>query len=84
MKKIFVSAFLALTLASCGVNQSRAVKNLEASGLTNVRVGGYAWFACSQDDSFGSTFTATGANGQPVTGSVCSGFWGKGMTIRFD
>lgn len=84
MKKIFVSAFLALSLASCGVNVDRATRNLEAQGLTNVKITGYSWFGCGQDDSFRSNFTATGVNGKPVEGSVCSGFWGKGTTIRFD
>lgn len=82
--KIIAVAALGLILASCGVNPSKASRALEAQGMTDVKIEGYAWFGgCGRDDSFASYFSATGANGAEVTGTVCQGFW-KGTTVRFD
>jgi hypothetical protein len=86
MKKFLAMAsILALTLglAGCGVNPDRAKSALEAQGLTNVQIGGYAFWGCGENDTFRSSFTATGANGQQVSGVVCSA-WFKGMTVRYD
>lgn len=70
-------------LGSCGVNESNAKSTLEAQGMTNVEVGGYPFWGCDKDDTFKSKFTATGANGKPVSGVLCQG-WFKGITVRFD
>ncbi len=60
-----------------------ARKALRDAGLKPVKVGGYSFFACGKDDTFSTQFTATNAQGQTVTGTVCSG-WLKGKTVRFD
>lgn len=83
MKKLLMVIPLTIMLASCGVNESKAVRVLEAQGMTNVRITGYSWFGCTKGDNFSSNFTATGANGKPISGSVCSGLL-KSMTVRFD
>jgi hypothetical protein len=59
-----------------------AKKTLENSGYTNIELGGYSFFGCSDGDRFSTKFTATNPNGVTVSGVVCSG-WFKGGTIRF-
>lgn len=78
---IVVAAMVALS--GCGVNPQNASRALEAQGLTQVQIGGWSMFGCGQDDTFKSSFTAIGANGQKVKGTVCSG-WLKGVTVRYD
>lgn len=81
-RALIVIAALAL-LASCGVNPEEARRALEAQGMSNVRITGYAFFGCAETDDFSSKFEAIGANGKLVTGVVCSGLL-KGVTVRFD
>jgi hypothetical protein len=69
-----------LVLAGC-TSSNDALRALEGAGYTDIKLGGYAWFSCSQDDSFATEFTATGPSGKQVSGAVCSG-WFKGSTIR--
>jgi hypothetical protein len=54
---------------------------LTREGYTNIRIGGYAWWSCSEDDYYKTKFTAT-KNGVEAEGVVCGGFF-KGSTIRF-
>ena len=82
MKKIIAIAALTL-LAGCGVNAKSATVALEAQGMTNVKIGSWVFFGCGDSDAFRSSFTATGVNGKPVSGIVCSGML-KGVTIRYD
>ncbi|MBB5277764.1 hypothetical protein HNR26_003853 [Rhizobium rosettiformans] len=70
-------------LTSCGVNPRNATSALEAQGLKDVKIGSYSFFGCGRDDTFASNFSAIGANGKPVTGTVCQGLF-KGTTVRFD
>jgi hypothetical protein len=86
MKRIILALpvlAVAAALSSCGVDQGSATRSLNAMGITNVKLGGYAIFGCGEKDTFRSTFTGIGANGQPVEGVVCSGMF-KGVTVRFD
>lgn len=82
MKKILYTIPL-LFLVGCGVDVQKGTKAAEATGLTDVKVGSWTFFGCDEKDSFRSTFTATGVDGKPVSGVMCSG-WFKGITIRFD
>lgn len=82
MKKLIAFAFLSL-LASCGVNEAKGKRILESQGLSNVLIGGYAFWGCGQDDDFASTFTAKDSKGNDVSGVVCGGVF-KGYTVRFD
>lgn len=81
--KIATAAAAVVLLASCGVNPTKATRALEAQGMTDVKIEGYAWFGCGKDDTYASYFAATGANGVQVTGTVCQGLF-KGTTVRFD
>lgn len=83
MKKTLLAFAAVALLAGCGVNPEQATRILESQGYTEVRIGGYAFFGCSEHDSFRSKFTATGANGQQVNGVICGGLL-KGYTVRFD
>lgn len=58
MKKI-ITAFaviaMAASVASCGVNPSKATRALEAQGMKDVQIEGYAWWGgCAKDDTFQS------------------------------
>lgn len=81
VKVIMVVSMFAL--AGCGVNVKSATNALEAQGITNVKILGYSFFGCSEDDTFRSNFTGIGSNGKPISGTVCQGVW-KGTTIRYD
>lgn len=83
MNKAIILIGMAALLSACGVNPNDAKRSLEAQGMKDVKIGGYAFLGCGERDNFRSSFTAIGANGQPVSGVVCSGFL-KGITVRFD
>lgn len=83
MKKLILLAPLAMLVAACGVNPQGAAKAIEAQGMTEVKIGGWSFIGCSRDDGFKSSFTAKGANGQKVSGTVCSGVF-TGYTVRYD
>jgi hypothetical protein len=73
------SAFV--VLGSAGA-EGDARRVLEAQGITVTQLGGYDFFACSDDDTFRTRFEGTGPTGLPVRGTVCAGFL-KGATVRF-
>lgn len=83
MRNLFLALALVLTLSGC-TNKTQAERLLEAQGYENIKMTGYAWFACSEDDFFSTGFMATTANGSFVSGAVCSGLFFKGATIRFN
>ena len=70
-----------LMLAGCG--ESDVVKAIEASGYTNVRLTGTAFWGCSEsDDIFWShKFEASAVTGKTVDGIACGAML-KGYTIR--
>jgi len=85
MKKMLVGVTLlvgSILLTGC-TDVKKTEKVLETQGYTKVDAGGYAWFMCSDNDTFATSFKATSPNGTRVSGAVCSGLL-KGHTIRFD
>ncbi|TGT64061.1 MULTISPECIES: hypothetical protein [unclassified Mesorhizobium] len=80
---IVVLSLVTAGLGGCDADHGAATRALNAVGIHDVRFGGYAWFACSKNDHFSSTFTGTGADGKPVSGVVCQGLL-KDVTVRFD
>jgi hypothetical protein len=83
MKKFFLIAVTCVVLGACS-DPPGATKTLEDAGYTNVQTHGHSWFACSKDDTYATSFTATGPTGHPVEGAVCRGFLFKNATIRFN
>lgn len=77
----FILFSLLVFLAACEEDE-RFRKTLDESGYTNVKLTGYAPFACGKDDDYGSKFEATNPAGKRVKGAVCCGFL-KGCTVRF-
>jgi hypothetical protein len=79
----FISAIaLAASLSACTA-PDRALRVLQDAGYSDITIAGYAWAACSEDDTFATRFSATGPSGRPASGAVCSGLF-KGATIRLD
>jgi len=74
-------AVVAVAMQSC-TDADRTISTLEANGFTDIEPGDYAYFGCGQGDMFHTEFTATSANGKPVSGLVCCG-WFKSCTVRF-
>ena len=81
MKKLIL-ILLAAGVAGC-TQPDKALRALESAGYTQVVIEGYAVFGCDKNDQFHDRFSAVGANGKPVSGVVCGGFF-KGATIRLD
>ena len=66
----------------CWVTQpDETVRAAQNAGFTDVKAGNSSFFACSESDKQGRTFTAKNANGQTVSGVVCGNL--KGCTVRF-
>jgi hypothetical protein len=82
MRKIIAVACLSI-LAGCGVDPVKAKRILEGQGMTDVVIGGYPFWGCSDKDTFKSSFTAKDSRGHDVSGVVCGGVL-KGYTVRFD
>jgi hypothetical protein len=80
MRKI---ALVICFLLACTPDVAKATRILEGAGYTNIQLGGYTAFKCSDDDGFNVAFTAVGVNGAPVEGAVCCGVI-KSCTIRVD
>lgn len=71
-----------LFLAAIGCTASdRTKETLEKHGFTDIEVGGWAPFACGQDDVYKTKFEATNPSGQRIDGVVCCG-WFKNCTLR--
>jgi hypothetical protein len=81
MKKLF--GLIALVLLTSCTDEDSSRRTLKSAGYKDIQITGHAMFACGQDDTFSTGFTATNPTGQRVTGTVCCGFWSKGCTIRF-
>lgn len=79
--KVLAIILCAVLLSSCsGTYTSETI--LEDQGYTNVKIQGFNFFACSEDDMYRYNFTATNSNGKNIKGVICSAPF-KGYTIRF-
>lgn len=83
MKNVAAALVLCGVLAAC-TDPGKATEILSENGYSNVYITGYRWFGCSDDDFYHTGFDATSATGKRVAGTVCSGLFFKGSTIRFD
>ncbi len=80
---VLLVVVLVLLQSSC-TDEREAQRILEAQGYSNIQFTGYSWFSCSEKDTYATGFTATGVNGKPIAGAVCSGLFFKNSTIRFE
>lgn len=79
---IIAATVAALVISTgCTVSADKSVEVLSEAGYTDIELGGFTIFGCSDTDDFSRTFTATGLNGSQVEGVLCAG-WLKGVTIR--
>lgn len=74
--------FFVLFFVSC-TSPENAQRVLEQSGYTNIKITGFRFFGCGQDDVFRTGFTAVGPSGKNIEGVVCGDFI-KASTIRVD
>jgi len=81
MRKILPVVAL-LGLAACK-DSDGARRTAESHGFTEVRITGYRWTGCSDQDLYRTGFEARAPNGRRVTGVVCSAPF-KGNTLRLD
>ena len=85
MKRTFllVTSALGLALVASGCTAPKQAREvLLDAGYSEVEMGGYDWFGCSEDDALRTKFKAKGPTGRPVQGVVCAGLFFKGATIR--
>lgn len=76
----YTSLLFLLFLMACSQDEAKVKDILTAEGYTNVSVGGYSAFACSEKDLYANSFVAE-KNGQIIEGTVCAGSF-KNNTIR--
>lgn len=81
MKKTLFALLLALSLGAC-TNNNEAERILHSQGYTDITYTGYAFFACSDDDTIHTGFEATSISGDRVEGAVCCGLLFKNCTVR--
>ncbi|UNY41085.1 lipoprotein [Klebsiella phage KP185] len=82
MKKILITT-LAFMMIGC-TDADNATRVLDNAGFTDIKITGYKFFSCSEDDFQHTGFTAIGPTGKPVNGTVCSGLFLKNSTIRYE
>lgn len=79
-----IAILMMFSLASC-TDEETSRRVLEDEGYTDIEIGGYAMFACSEDDNYRTSFTAVrvtpSGEHRVVTGAVCCGLW-KNCTVR--
>jgi len=92
MKKsilVLLAAMAIVFLTACDVSHETAQEVLTDEGYHNIQLTGHAWFGCSSDDKFASTFTAQrwvftedgSRDERTVNGTLCCGWW-KDCTVR--
>lgn len=74
---------LLFALTACTPGDDTAARVLKNAGYTDVKLKGYPFFACSDDDTFNVAFWATGPSGERVRGALCCGMF-KNCTVRLD
>lgn len=81
---IAVIIFIGLIFYLLGSTDSKkATEVLSNDGYVNVEITGKNIFSCGDSDYYRTGFTAI-KNGKEIHGTVCSGIFFKGNTIRLD
>lgn len=76
------TVILSVALIAACTDDAGAYRALDSSGFTDIRLTGYAWYGCSNSDTFNTGFVAKNTNGKTVSGVVCCGAL-KSCTVRF-
>lgn len=84
MIKRVAAVLCVVALMSGCTREDHARELLGSQGMTEIDITGYRMFICSDDDKFSTGFMAKSVGGKYVSGSVCSGLFGKGATVRYD
>lgn len=77
-----LSILIALLAVTGCTNSDDAKRTLESAGYSDIKTGGYDFFACGKDDTVATKFSARNPAGKMTTGTVCSGLLFKSSTIR--
>lgn len=93
--RLAIAALLMTLMVGCGTaptthyesgppKKDHRLELIEQDGVTDVVIGGFPLWGCSEDDDMLFSRTFTGAkNGKPISGYICGGLW-KGYTIRYE
>lgn len=79
--RTIIGSIALLTAAAC-TDDANTIRTLQAYGFTHIQTTGFEPYACSEDDTFQTGFTARNAQGRTVSGAVCCGMF-KNCTVRF-
>lgn len=82
MGRFLLIILIVVSLYGC-TNETKALDALRSGGFQDIQLTGYRFFACSQDDFYHTGFTIV-KDGRKLSGTVCSGIFFKGSTIRWD
>jgi len=83
MRTTLLITFISLLFIGC-TNKDGAEKAIKQAGYHPIKVGGYGFFDCSEDDVFRTRFKAYSQDSTMIVeGCVCQGIL-KGKTIRVD
>jgi hypothetical protein len=84
MRKFILILPIALLALNC-TNKNGATDALLDAGYHPIKVGGYSFFGCSEEDFYSTRFKAYSSDStRIVSGQVCEGLFFKGKTIRID
>ncbi len=83
MLKTLLACAILILLSGC-TESHKAERLLHNMGYKNVKITGYKFFACSDEDTYHTGFKALSPAGIEVSGVVCDGFLFRRATVRFD
>ena len=68
---------LILSMLLACTKPKHAITVLEGQGYSDIKITGYRWTGCSEDDKYQTGFRAKGKDGKYLTGVVCEGLFLK-------
>tara|TARA_R110000764_G_scaffold227491_1_gene317647 strand:- start:44 stop:313 length:270 start_codon:yes stop_codon:yes gene_type:complete len=81
--KLLIVLLSVLLVSLSGCSDPKGAKGvLDSAGYSEVKTHGADLFTCGQDDFYSTKFTAKNPTGKNTSGTVCSGLFFKGGTIR--
>lgn len=81
MKKALIALAAVAALAGC-TNEDDTRRTLDSMGFTEITTKDYSWFACGDDYTYATRFTAKNPAGKMVSGTVCCGIY-NGCSAKF-